>query len=240
MGKRTFVIGDIHGEVKTLSNLIKSLKLKPDDELIFLGDVVDKGPDTRETIDFLIKFSQKNKCTFVRGNHEEMMLGAVVEKHPRAQQYWPIFGGAQTMKSYGAETIDQAAAKIPDEHIRFLSSMVDAHITDKHVFVHASWNTQKPLREQSRATLRYKFMNAVQPDRRFGKTIVCGHSSMMSGKPAAKGNFLCIDTIEYGWLTAYELSSGHFYQAGKNGQTRKIKRAETFSQKRHVPKRFHI
>lgn len=240
MEKRTFVIGDVHGELSALKTLISSLHLRDTDQLIFLGDLVDKGPNTRETLDYLIDLSTKIDCKFVRGNHEELMLAAVVKKNKRAQDIWMRHGGRMTLNSYGLKRVEQAYDYIPMRHIDFLKSTIDACITDNHIFVHAGWNTKKNLYDQEPKTLRYQFMNASKPDHKFGKTIVCGHSSLMSGKPARKGNILCIDTIEYGWLTAYQVETGRFHQANAFGKTRMVKRAEKFTQKRHVPKEHRI
>lgn len=235
----TYVIGDVHGELSALRALIDNLKIKPHDKIIFLGDCVDKGPKTRETLDCLLGLSNKIQTVFIKGNHEEMMLAAI-DGNKRAQHFWLKHGGQETLQSYGVKTISELDKVLPREHRAFLEQAVDAYITESHVFVHASWDTRKKPDHQTVKTLRYRFMNASYPDKKFGKTIVCGHSSLISGKPAFKGNFLCIDTVEFGWLTALDLKCGRFIQANSNGDIRRIKRAEQFSQKKHVPKQFHI
>mgnify|MGYP000026439592 CR=1 FL=1 len=240
MSKRTFVIGDVHGELQALKALVKSMCLAPHDELIFLGDIVDKGPQTRDTIDYLIDLSSQYKCTFIKGNHEEMMLAALADDATRMKDIWLTFGGRPTLESYDVNTIDDLKKTMPKSHLEFLDKMIDAHITKDHVFVHAAWDTKKPLDKQERRTLRYQFMNASQPDKTFKKQIICGHSSIVGGKPAKKQNILCIDTVEYGWLTAYEVNLKYFLQASRDCQTRTLKRPEKFDQKRHVPEQFRI
>ena len=116
--------------------------------------------------------------------------------------------------------------------------MVRAYETKTHVFTHAGWDTSKSLEEQSRQTLCFLFMNEARPTKGF-KEIICGHSSIMTGKPARKGNILCVDTIEYGWLTAYDVKDKSFVQVNKQGQIRLLKDAEVFSEIKHVPKQFH-
>ncbi len=62
-------IGDIHGCAKSLDGLMHALKIKPDDHLIFVGDYIDRGPDSKGVIDRLIALSKTHKCTFLKGNH---------------------------------------------------------------------------------------------------------------------------------------------------------------------------
>ncbi|TNE32249.1 MAG: serine/threonine protein phosphatase, partial [Alphaproteobacteria bacterium] len=74
MTARTFAIGDIHGHLDALTALIDSLDLQEDDRLVFLGDFVDKGPNSKGVLDYLIDLEKNHDCVFIRGNHEEWML----------------------------------------------------------------------------------------------------------------------------------------------------------------------
>lgn len=237
---RTFAIGDIHGHLDALTALIDSLDLQEDDRLVFLGDFVDKGPDSKGVLDYLINLEKKHDCVFIRGNHEEWMLYGLETPQDEAAReklefFWVKHGGGKTLSSYNAEDCDSFREKIPDSHRAFLQNTIAAYETETHVFVHAGWDSEKTLDEQERRTLRYRFLSEAAPDPAFGKEIVCGHSAMQNGHPAAKGNITCIDTIENGWLTAYDITNAVYHQADKQGQTRTIAQAEEFCNEKHVP-----
>ena len=68
-------IGDIHGCAKTLDGLLRELELMAEDHLIFVGDYIDRGPDSKGVIDRMLVLKEKYSCTFLRGNHEELLLG---------------------------------------------------------------------------------------------------------------------------------------------------------------------
>lgn len=235
MTKRTFAIGDIHGELDALKTLIDSLELTEQDALVFLGDYVDKGPDSKGVLDYLITLQETYDCTFVRGNHEEFMTHAV-DEGDLVETFWRRHGGRQTLASYDAEDCEELQKKLPQAHRDFLDKTIDAYETDTHIFVHAGWHPDRTLDEQSPKTLRYRFLSSVTPSDDFGKKIVCGHSAIQSGYPAEKGNIVCVDTIENGWLTAFDLTNDRYYQAAPDGQTRQCDAAEKFDEKRHVPK----
>ncbi len=240
MGNRTFVIGDIHGHLDVLEKLIDSLNPQGGDKFVFLGDFVDKGPDSKGVIDYLIDLEKQYDCVFIRGNHEEWMLYGLdapedQEERDKLEYFWVKHGGQKTLDSYGAEDCDNFRANIPPAHRKFLENTVVAHETETHVFVHAGWDSDKNMDEQERRTLRYRFLSESEPDPDFAKEIICGHSAMQNGHPAAKGNITCIDTIENGWLTAYDLTNDCYYQAGIDGKTRRIDKADEFTQEKHVP-----
>jgi serine/threonine protein phosphatase 1 len=240
MTARTFAIGDIHGHLDALTALIDSLDLQEDDRLVFLGDFVDKGPDSKGVLDYLINLEKKHDCVFIRGNHEEWMLYGLDTPKDQAESekleyFWVKHGGGKTLSSYGAEDCATFRENIPDSHRQFLENTVTAYETESHVFVHAGWDSDKTMDEQERRTLRYRFLSEATPDPAFGKEIICGHSAMQNGHPAAKGNITCVDTIEGGWLTAYDITNSVYYQADKQGQTRKIAQAEEFCNEKHVP-----
>ena len=238
MSKRVFAIGDIHGEVEALENLITSLNAKPEDEFIFLGDYIDRGKSSKQVIDFLINLSKKHDCTFVRGNHEEFLLKSLIEDDKNFHDFWCRHGGDQALKSYGVETVAELRIKMPDDHLAFYLNTVSAHEIDTHIFSHANWECHKPLKDQDTAHLRYHFMDVARPVSTFKKQVVVGHSALMTGKPAHKGNFLCIDTVQYGWLTAYDVTNGGFYQASKENKTRYVEKSDLYSEARHVPPQY--
>jgi serine/threonine protein phosphatase 1 len=113
-----YCVGDVHGCLEELKDLLGELKIDPIDEFVFLGDYVDRGPNSKGVIEYLINFSKNHKCTFLMGNHEDMFINYI--KNPNfsnASLYlYPVNGGQQTMASYG--TIED----IPQTHIEFLNN----------------------------------------------------------------------------------------------------------------------
>jgi serine/threonine protein phosphatase 1 len=148
--KKLYVIGDVHGclfELKEVLARTDSM-IKEDDEYVFLGDYIDRGPDSKGVIDLLIERSKTHpiKHTFITGNHEEMMLE---EEH-----YWAINGGIETLKSYGIEPDDDRSRKylehIPEDHLRFLLGLKEHYKVGRTVCVHAGLNPSVCLTQQER------------------------------------------------------------------------------------------
>ncbi|HEW91733.1 MAG TPA: serine/threonine protein phosphatase [Thermotogaceae bacterium] len=136
----TYVIGDIHGCFKSLRNLIDILPLKSDDKLIFLGDYIDRGPNSKEVVEFLIQLSKSYECVFIRGNHEQMLLDSF--KESVISQIWYFNGAAATLKSYGG------ISKIPTSHMDFFVSTKYYHIIENLFFVHAGVKPKVALENQ--------------------------------------------------------------------------------------------
>ena len=111
---RTIAIGDIHGGYKALVQLIDKIKLKDDDQLIFLGDYVDGWSQSYEVVDFLISLSRKrkqNKQTppiYLRGNHDELVVENLQAVHPH--KMWLFHGGKSTVDSYASRTKQEIEA----------------------------------------------------------------------------------------------------------------------------------
>jgi serine/threonine protein phosphatase 1 len=217
MPNRLFAIGDIHGCHIALKTLIEAIDPRPDDTIVVLGDVIDLGPDSRDCVQQLIELSGRCQFTLIRGNHEEMLYAALESQSEL--RYWLNFGGEETLKSYpyrgGDEFVDR-------DHVRFLKAQGrDYYETDEFIFVHASYDPNKPMTEQSNTTLQWE---PVQPDRMrphySGKTVIAGHTPQTSGEPLDLGFMKLIDTdcSRGGWLTGLEARSGGLIQANQGGQ----------------------
>ena len=109
---RRFAIGDIHGCSKALRTLIDTIDPQPDDELIFMGDYIDRGPDTRDVVDQIIRLQYRTQVVALRGNHELMLLGVVLGGLD--DTVWLENGGAATVASYGG-----SLHRIPRNHFEF-------------------------------------------------------------------------------------------------------------------------
>ncbi|MEM8737882.1 MAG: metallophosphoesterase family protein [Planctomycetota bacterium] len=215
---RTLALGDIHGCLTALEALAQAVPFRPDDQLVLLGDYVDKGPNTRGTLDWLCRLSQRAQVIALRGNHDQMMLDA---RHDRdAFDDWIASGGDATLRSYRLPLNLDAMARVPERHWRFLENTTLIHVADQHFFVHGNADPARPLDQQLPRTLLWEKCYAAEPHPS-GKTMVCGHASQKDGLVLDLGFALCIDTWACGdgYLTAYDPTAERFWQANRAGQT---------------------
>ncbi|CAM1355605.1 Metallophosphatase (fragment) [Tenacibaculum halocynthiae] len=118
---KTFVIGDIHGGLKAIPQILKKAKVNTEDTLIFLGDYVDGWGESAQVIDFLIKLESTHKCIFIKGNHDVYCENWL--KEGTSNQSWLFHGGTMTIKSYENYSSEQKS-----EHLNFLERMKLFHI----------------------------------------------------------------------------------------------------------------
>lgn len=221
MAPRVLAIGDIHGCLTALLTLAAAVPFRDDDQLIGLGDYVDRGPDSAGVLDWIIERRQTGRFIALRGNHEFMMLDAF--RDPIARHGWETVGGQETLDSYRAQGLSGGMDDIPEAHWRFMRFHTRAFFeTESHFFVHANAYPQIPLDEQPAYMLFWERWNRP-PRHMSGKIMVCGHSSLRDGLPATNGDSICIDTAVYrdsGWLTCLDVASGEYWQANERGETR--------------------
>lgn len=211
---RVLAIGDIHGCLGPLDELLAWVNPTADDVLITLGDYVDRGPDTRGVLDRLIELKQRRPVVCLRGNHEIMMLDAW--RGGRSERkMWLSVGGVQTLGSYGDGAGKSGTFEdVPPEHWNFLQNeLVDYHESELFIFVHAGVTYSDPLNEQSDSALFWEFLGN-QMMHYSGKTVICGHTSQKSGDPKVVPGAVCIDTYVHGggWLTCLDAISGRYWQ----------------------------
>ncbi len=133
---RKIVIGDIHGCFLTLKKLLEEkVKIKADDELYFVGDYVDRGPQSKHVIDYILDLKEKQpKVICLRGNHEQLMLDSV--NGDAEFKHWMKNGGDETLGSFGAETINDL-----DEKYQLFFDTLDYYCEEDHyIIVHAGLN----------------------------------------------------------------------------------------------------
>ncbi|HZV44192.1 MAG TPA: metallophosphoesterase, partial [Saprospiraceae bacterium] len=108
---RTFAIGDLHGCSRTFRKLIlENINLQKEDELYCLGDYVDRGPDSKGVIDFILELKEKGyKVHTLRGNHDQMMMDS--DKNPEDFRHWVKNGGDKTLESFGIGSYDEMDSK---------------------------------------------------------------------------------------------------------------------------------
>src|SRR5689334_21820326 len=133
---RYLAIGDIHGYADVRRRLLEMVEPRPEDQLITVGDYVDRGPDSRSVLDMLIPLHRSGQLVALRGNHDVMMCDA-----RKGEPYlgdWLRYGGREALASYGIDPALPDLSRIPDEHYRFLEeSLLDWYEIDTHFFVHA-------------------------------------------------------------------------------------------------------
>jgi serine/threonine protein phosphatase 1 len=169
---------------------LQSVAPTPDDQIVTLGDYVDRGPDSAGVIKRLISISKLFRLTAVLGNHEQMMLAARGE-HAKFSD-WILNGGDTTLRSYGG--VRGALRDVPAEHWHFFGhQQVSYFETDTHLFVHANAYPDLPMEEQPDYMLRWERCDKIAPHES-GKIIVCGHTPQKTGRPMNRVYAICLDT----------------------------------------------
>ncbi|MBC7451435.1 MAG: serine/threonine protein phosphatase, partial [Cytophagales bacterium] len=132
---KIFAIADIHGCNKTLRALIDKISPSQEDQLIFLGDYIDRGPDSKDVLNYLISIKNQFRNTvLLRGNHEQMFLESDISI--MAHERWISNGGEQVMMSYGLKNYDH----VPHHIQEFISNTEYYYQNQHHICVHAGLN----------------------------------------------------------------------------------------------------
>lgn len=130
---RTLVIGDIHGGLRALHQIIERANVTPKDTLIFLGDYVDGWSESPQVIDYLIELEKTHNCIFIRGNHDELLLEWLVNKADNPM--WFKHGGESTVLAYA-----NLSKEIIEKHIGFLKTLENYYLDSQNrLFIHAGF-----------------------------------------------------------------------------------------------------
>jgi serine/threonine protein phosphatase 1 len=133
---RKIAIGDIHGGLKALVQLLRRVDITPEDEIIFLGDYVDGWSDSANVVSYLIELAKQNTCIFIRGNHDDLVHRWL--KTGELNEKWLQHGGQSSMDAYRNLTPEEKQA-----HIEFFQQMMNYYIDKKNrLFVHAGFTNQ--------------------------------------------------------------------------------------------------
>lgn len=210
-----YAIGDIHGHLDKLEYLLSILPLEEDDLLVFLGDYVDRGPNSRGVISRLVQLQHEKQCVFLMGNHEEMFRDYVLGCKKYDGKLWALArnGGMTTLMSYRATSSRPGEVPIPQEHLDFLNSLLPHYVADGFVFVHAGLTpgmTTTATKLGDKLWIRDEFVSTVQ--RWEEGVVVFGHTPFL--RPLVHDNKIGIDTdcARGGPLTAVRLSDMAFFQ----------------------------
>lgn len=214
-------IGDIHGCVGSLEALLEALAPAPGDHLVFVGDYIDRGPDSKGVIDRLLDLRATHRCTFLRGNHEALMLDYL--DHGR-EQLWHVNGGLSTLRSYASGF--RRRTLIPDEHQQFVRDTELYLDTDETFFVHAGLKPHLTVAENLERYGSDVFLwerdHLDATELAWEKLLVCGHTPQPS--PINRDRLIAIDTgcvyhmhAELGHLTAVRLPEREFVSVPYTG-----------------------
>ncbi len=207
-----WAIGDIHGCLDSLRRLLDKIAPSEYDKLIFLGDYIDRGPDSKGVVDLLIELRKQFKCVFIRGNHEQMLLDVLDDGDD--VYLWLINGAQATWRSYG----NLENLKAEQTHLSFFRSTVYYHIervnnTD-YLFVHGGVRPKIPLENQSPQDLLWIREEFILRKHQLPYIVVFGHTPMEDVFIAE--DKIGVDTgCVYGSkLTAFCLNNGRKVQVG--------------------------
>ncbi|MEX1059475.1 MAG: metallophosphoesterase family protein [Methyloceanibacter sp.] len=226
-GHLLYAVGDIHGRLDLLEAILELIEADARTSghaerrtLVFLGDYVDRGSDSRGVVERLIGgFPQGFEAHFLKGNHEAILLNFLDDAW--SLDNWLVNGGEATMLSYGVDTerLDRLgapseagrqpfAAVLPEAHLRFFKSLQLSVAFGDFIFVHAGVKPGVPLAAQTEADLiwiRDPFLDYAGP---FDKIVVHGHTP--GKQPVIRSNRIGIDTgaVFTGRLTALRLQGG--------------------------------
>ena len=165
---RYIAITDIHGELRKLDSVLSKVNTRDDDIFVFMGDYIDRGPDSRGVVDRIISKNTTNKCIYLIGSHEYAYL------HSKQDEYYNYlfwnYGGPETVKSYGSfENIGKI-------HGEFFKSLNFYYLTDKYLFVHAGINPKYPINEQDEVDMVYIRYNFINSKHNLPQKIIFGHT----------------------------------------------------------------
>jgi len=217
---KRYVIGDVHGHFDALCGLLDAIAPSAEDEIYFLGDLIDRGTQSAQVVEFVME----NNYPCILGNHEVMLLESFHETglNHATFQSWLQNGGYPTIASYNN--------KIPPEHIEWMRQLPLSYDLDDYWLVHAGIDPSIPYEKQTAdqfCWIRSDFHSMTKPYFE-NKTIIIGHTitftfpGVKSGQIVSGEGWLGIDTGAYhhglGKLTALELNESIVYQVDSFGK----------------------
>lgn len=192
----TFAVGDIHGcfdELQSLLAAYDSVCSGKRTRLVFVGDYVDKGPDSSKVVEFLIKSQAREKNRFIclRGNHEELLIQAAQQdRTDRDLMNWWANGGEQTLDSYGVND----PSDLPAEHLSWISSLPLTFSEHGRLFVHAGIRPGVRIPDQTEKDLMWIREPFLSSNDDHGSFVVHGHTPTETKRPELRRNRVNIDT----------------------------------------------
>jgi len=210
-GTRIYAIGDVHGYSDLLARIFEKidadLRQRPIDRplLVTLGDYIDRGPDSRGTIDLLLARRNVQETVCLRGNHEALILDFA--KDASVMRLGERYGALDTLRSYGLACAPDMTARelqdlcdawqtaLPQAHASFFAQTPLSFTCGDYFFTHAGVKPGVPLKKQVERDLIWIREEFLQSDKWFGKLVVHGHTPVP--EPDFRRNRVNIDTGAY-------------------------------------------
>ncbi len=221
---RIYAVGDVHGRADLLAQLLACIDADaaaypaPRAIEVYVGDYIDRGPQSREVLDLLVARSRIRRLICLKGNHETYIPDFL--RNPAILDQWRLFGGLQTLVSYGVvpsinpdaqEQRELAAAfggALPEHHRQFLANLRPSFTSGDYFFAHAGVRPGVPLSQQHEQDLLWIREDFLLHEEGFGKIVIHGHTPV--AEPDIRPNRINIDTGAYatGRLTCLVLEGG--------------------------------
>jgi serine/threonine protein phosphatase 1 len=207
-GPVSYVIGDIHGCLAPLDRLLGKIAPRAEDEVIFVGDYIDRGPQSRDVVERLLGL--RYRCIFLMGNHERMLLNFLAGED---EDLYLENGGRATLDSYGGKPDN-----IPAAHLAFFQQLKPMHETPDYLFVHAGIRPLTPVAEQSAQDLIWIRQEFFKFNGKYPKPVIFGHTPLRQVLMAEDRIGIDTGCVYGGKLTCLKLPSRELVQvAGWRG-----------------------
>jgi hypothetical protein len=189
---------------------------------VFVGDYIDRGPNSRAVLDLLLRWREENEAVFIRGNHETFLPRFLADS--RTLEAWAQNGGLETLLSYGlrptinpdrheqVRLADELARALPSDHLEFLESLDLSFSCGDYLFVHAGIRPGVPIQKQTEDDLLWIRDEFLDHERPFERFVVHGHTPVNA--PDLRSNRINIDTGAFatGRLTCVAIESSDIAQ----------------------------
>jgi serine/threonine protein phosphatase 1 len=229
---RKFVLGDIHGGLKAVHQVLERAKITKEDTLIFLGDFVDGWSESPAVLDFLIELQKEQNCIFIRGNHDDLLLKWLSgDTEGFDEKMWFVHGGEASALSY--QNID---ASTKEKHIHFLKSLQNYYLDSQNrLFVHAGFTNMRGVEHEFFKPLFYwdrtLWETALAMDNQLSKDaitypnrlkiykeIYIGHTPVTKIDETVPVNKACVWNVDTGAafkgvLTIMDIDTKEFWQS---------------------------
>lgn len=235
-GCRVYAIGDVHGRLDLLRNLLGRIEQDNADRpsartlVVFLGDLVDRGPDSAGVLEFLRRYRPPTlEPVFLMGNHEEVMLRLLGGERGGLLDRWLTYGGVETLASYGVhaaglrqlterQALQEIIEDIPPAHTAFLETFADTFRFGDYLLVHAGIRPGVALHSQTQEDLHWIREPFLSDTRNHGFVVVHGHTIVDAVEE--RSNRIGIDTGAYctGLLTAIGIEEGERWFLQEQGE----------------------
>ncbi len=221
-----YAIGDVHGCIKTLRLLVEEkIQLTKNDLLVLVGDYIDRGPDSKAVLDYLMKLKEDGYDVIpLRGNHDQMMVDAYMKKDSFSSTLWLNNGAQNTIDSFmpdiPTEYYEMAIGQIPEKYIQFIQSMPFYHELEDYLLVHGGfdWSSADPFSDTRGMLWEREPSNNIRFTK--GRAIIHGHtptpSNIIKNNPGSSVINIdsgCVYTHieDLGNLTAFNMDTREFF-----------------------------